>query len=307
MKTIVTHPHIITLQKEFEVLAERLIQVLEEIHSIQTIINPPIIEQYDKLFRTLEFRLQQKTLDAAELQRREEIFRLKLERGEVITAKTVEIVHRIVSREFIKIRQRLEDTFLRSKQEREKITLQNKKKSQPTAESTQQYRELVKFLHPDSTHSHNHVLTHTQKEQYWHSTQEAYRNQNAKKLRDIFEIVILLAQKQTAFQHEKTTAEMITMEIHKIQQRLHSEERLLNTLKISEPYILKEKIENTGWIQAEEQMFQSKIGEKEIQIQRSTAYLQTIYHGLQLDIHNVLTNDTTFQNDFLEHTYFGNR
>lgn len=307
MQTITTHPQVDVLREEFKTLAERLVWVLEEIQNISTVINPPILEQYDKLFRAWEFRLQQKTLEAAELQRREEIFRLKQERGEIVTAQTIEVVHRIVAREFAKIRQRLEDTFLRSKQEREEAAMQKKKKGQPAPELTQQYREVVKFLHPDTRHLHRHYLTDAQKEHYWHATQEAYQNLNYKQLHEIFETVVLLSHNQHIIADNTTTQNNIEAEIRAIQHRLQVEERKLQTLQNNEPYILRNQISDNIWIQEEQQRFEREIHEKDVIIQRSKTYLQTIYGDSGTTINPHDSEATAFQDDFLEHTYFGNR
>lgn len=308
MQMITTHPQITALRHEFQTLAERFVQVLEETRTIRTAINPSILEQYDTLFGQWEFRLQQKTLEAAELQRREEIFRLKHERGETITAKTIEVVNLLVTREFIKIRQRLENTFLRSKKEREEFALKKKKNRQPAPELTAQYREIVKFLHPDTKNSYNHCLSDSQKEQYWHFTQQAYHNQNYKHLQDIFEMVVLLSHNNNIISDENSTSEKIEAEIGALRRRLASEKHYLKTLQNTEPYILRDVISNKTWIREEEQRFERDITEKESQILRSTAYLQTIYDGLDITIVNPIhIDDTVFQDDFLENTYFGNR
>jgi hypothetical protein len=119
------HPVVAELRKRRTHLVERLGERMREVHRIKETVLPPLFAEYDKHFRTLEIELQQVTLAASELGRREELFRLKLERGEVLSAKMIEVVNTIVDREFARVRKRFYEAFEQTPEEREQETTRN--------------------------------------------------------------------------------------------------------------------------------------------------------------------------------------
>jgi hypothetical protein len=168
------HPVLQELRARRKELAQRLAALLEEARVIMEVVNPPILDTYDTLFRAAQIQLQKLTVEAAEVRRREELFRLKLERGEKLTPETIKLVHGIVDREFARIRRTVaealddaakgkeqQQAYKRTKSNRKQYggsrtdsQIDNAENTERTQELVRIYRAVVKKLHPD-THTYN--------------------------------------------------------------------------------------------------------------------------------------------------------
>jgi hypothetical protein len=147
--SIAAHPRIVELRARRAACATRLAEILTEMQHIKNQVLPRLLDDYDTHFRTLEITLQKATLHAAELGRREELFRLKLERGEQLTERMIEVVNTIVDREFARVKKRIRETFDMTAQEREREATDRAERHN-TGDFAKLYRAIVKKLHPDA-------------------------------------------------------------------------------------------------------------------------------------------------------------
>jgi hypothetical protein len=317
---IATHPRIAELRARRKQLAERLLDVVEEARHIKEHINPALVHAYDANFRTLEITLQQKTLQAAEIGRREELFRLKIERGEKLNDKLIAFVHGVVDREFARVHKRLREAFDMDSKERERAARKRMKLAEDEGEVARMYRSIVKKLHPDlqtpqtaQAPSSQSPSNQASSSQYWQTVQDAYKNGNVQQLRTMYEIVCM-ADEQGDFTELASAEEYLRAEITRLARRVHSEETKLKNLQTSEPYTLKDNIDSEAWRAQETKRLEHDIAERERDIERSAAFLASVNAGdWEQGVDGRSNADKRaeraelFNDDFMENTYFGSR
>ncbi len=315
--TLFTHPLIAELRQRRKQLSEQLLVVTEEARHIRDTINPSILDMYDKHFRAAEIALQRKTLEAAEVGRREELFRIKLERGEKLTERMIEVVNTMVDREFARIHKRLREVFDMKKNEQEKSAHKRIKQAEEEGEVARMYREVVKKLHPDVASASDSSSSTVQDlgsrnqapnadfEKFWQNAQEAYKTKNDRQMRSIYEIVCLTEEKDD-FTDILSAEEYLRGEISRLARRVHSEETKLKNMKTSEPYTLRDNIKNGQWREQETNRLAENLTQKERDIARSKAFLESISAG-QWSQQEKSTKAQFFNDDFMENTYFSAR
>jgi len=311
----VTHPLLVELRERRKQFSMRLLEVVEEARHIKEHVNPTVLALYEQHFRHLEIALQRKTLASAELTRREELFRLKLERGEKLSAKMIEVVNTMVDREFARVHKRLREAFDMDGHEREREAKRRVKNAESEGEVVRMYREVVKRLHPDVSQQTAAPQQAPQAQQhgsdfdkFWHNAQEAYKTRNASQLKTIYELVCLTEERQDF--HDMESAEVyLRNEISRLARRLKSEEDKLRNVKTSEPYTLKDCIQEQQWRDEETKRFEQELAAKERDIERAKTFLQSINAGSWHDAPASKDHEDgrLFNDDFLENTYFSNR
>lgn len=328
MSAILAHPLLAELRARRKQLSERLLDIVEQARHIKEDINPPIIAEYDRLFRALEITLQRKALEAAEIGRREELFRLKLERGEKLTETMIERVHGIVDREFARVNKRLREAFDMDAHERERSARKRAQKAESEGEVARMYRSIVKKLHPD-LHTTEAIQQTTQPtvpnnitssnttpsneataefDRHWQAAQDAYKQRNTQQLRSIYELVCLTEEQQN-FTDVPSAEEYLRAEIARLARRVHSEETKLKNLTSAEPYTLKDLIHTAVWQAEERTRLETDIAAKERDIARSQAFLASIYANdwRATPASQEHQRSELFNDDFMENTYFHNR
>jgi hypothetical protein len=321
------HPLVAELRERRTALVERLGEIVREVHHVKETVLPPLFAEYDKHFRALEIELQQATLTASELVRREELFRLKLERGEVLSAKMIEVVNTIVDREFARVRKRFREAFEQTGEEREKEattrnTAQNMAESE--TELVKLYRAIVKKLHPDANTPLTNADVSPEKrvntplqatvspvDQFWHSAQEAYKRKNLRDLQAVYDLVCLKEEREN-FTSGASAEEHLRLEISRLEGRLRVEERKLRDLTTSEPYTLREFLKSPTWRESECKKLSVQITEKQRESERSRVFLASIHAEAGFEWHDHAKTASeqeaeTFKNDFMENTYFNFR
>lgn len=297
MSSIFTHPEVVQLRQKHAELTERLAAVLEEIRVLTHEINPHIMRKYDELFRTEVAEIQKKTLEASEFSRRVELFTIKLERGEPLTTKVINLVNTIVEKEFAKTRQRIRDTFNKTADQREQEKRQ-RHQALTAEELPKMYRSIVKKLHPDSAEAHHPLY-----EKYWQQVQDAYEQKDLARLQSYFSVIV----GASIHSSEDTLApERLREDIQKLTARVAYEEKKLAEMRTSEPFSLREKIEDEAWINDSRQKLSYEIALLEKKINHDKSWLQE-YVGLHwregiAEPEKTITS--TVDEDFMEASYF---
>lgn len=291
---------------------------MQEIRRVQDEALPAIMQECDKHFRTLEIELQKASLNAAELTRREELFRTKLERGEKLTPQMIAVVNAIVEKEFARMRRRFQEAFGMTNEERETAAkARNHAASVNEQEITKMYRAIVKKLHPDKQTAHTHTPQTSFREasrlfeQFWHTTQNAYEHKNQRDLQTIYDLVCAGSESEFSeanvdgtFQHQ----EYLKAEIIRLEARLRVEERKLRDITTSEPYTLQDLLKSPTWCASEQQRLRNDIHEKQREAERSRAFLASLHADMPLPAPSPeKQHEQAFHNDFMENTYFSSR
>lgn len=307
MNAILSHPHITELRERRKNVLRRLTEVVAEFQHLKDHILPDLVNEYDRHFRTLEIALQKKTLETAELTRREELFYIKLSRGEKLTPKMIEVVNAIVDREFERVKKRLRETLDMTNEEREREASKRMEKHNDS-EFASLYRSIVKKLHPDTAEG-------TPFEQYWQPAQNAYHTRNMRELQAIHDVVCLAEEEDnfasTLFANVSSAEEYLEEEIARLESRLRNEERRLRDIVNNPPYTLRELMKSPTWVEHECHDIETKIAAKDRDGKRAQAFLASINADStawdNADKPQEIKAQEEFANDFMHNTYFNNR
>lgn len=303
-------------------LRTELQELLEEWFHLQNVVRPKITAAYDALFHELEVEIQRKTLEAAEIGRRAELFELKHRRGERITPDVARLINLMVDKEFKKMRQRVYEAFDMTAEERNTAAARAAEQ-QADSDFPKMYRTLVKKLHPD-------VSNESEKfGKYWDSVQTAFETKNAAHMRALF---IALAgdetDTQTTYPDALTEQTVLEHQEQDLRQKVERERRKVQQLRSEEPFTLEVNLDNPLWVTAHRENLQHQIANKERDISRSREVLEKFTgRGTQSAASPDLrhkppspqedSNGTAqpndekkqedIQSDFFESTYFGKR
>jgi hypothetical protein len=307
MDAILSHPHITELRERRKDVLRRLTGVVGELQHLKDHILPDLVSEYDRNFRTLEIALQKKTLETAELTRREELFYIKLSRGEKLTPKMIEVVNTMVDREFERVKKRLRETLDMTKEERE-VAANKRMEAHNDSEFVSLYRSIVKKLHPDTASG-------TPFEQYWLPAQNAYQTRNMRELQAIHDVVCLAEEEDafasTSFANVSSAEEYLEGEIARLESRLRNEERRLRDIVNNPPYTLRELMKSPTWVENECHNIETKIAAKDRDGKRAQAFLASIHADSaawdNAEKSQEIKAQEEFANDFMQNTYFNNR
>ena len=284
-------------------IKEEINSIHEQYFYLNQQLKPLLLKDYDDNFRLLEIEIQRKALESSELQRRAELLMMKHQRGEKLTPEIIALVHKIVDKEYLSLKSRLNDAFDRiQKKQAYSSSLQEPQNSQ---ELMQKYRELAKLLHPDT--NKNHLMV----DKYWHMLQQGFTDRNITSIRALYSLLIDKMKPDTSF-------EMSILDQQKELERLihikSIEEKKLQELKKQIPFIYELGLQDEQWISNHRKSLELQIHKYHEDIQKAQQLIK-IATGIAYkysDIPEKLDefedkNSTDFQDDFLENTYFSGR
>lgn len=284
-------------------IKEEINSIHEQYFYLNQQVKPLLLKDYDDNFRLLEIEIQRKALESSELQRRAELLMMKHQRGEKLTPEIIALVHKIVDKEYLSLKSRLNDAFDRiQKKQAYSSSLQEPQNSQ---ELMQKYRELAKLLHPDT--NKNHLMV----DKYWHMLQQGFTDRNITSIRALYSLLIDKMKPDTSF-------EMSILDQQKELDRLihikSIEEKKLQELKKQIPFIYELGLQDEQWISNHRKSLELQIHKYHEDIQKAQQLIK-IATGIAYkysDIPEKLDefedkNSTDFQDDFLENTYFSGR
>lgn len=301
--SLLSHPVIQRLRQERLELSTYLGSLLEEWRVIREEVNPKLLAVYDHHFRSLEIELQHKTVEEKRLARQEELFRMKLERGEQLTQHNIRLIFALVEKEFQRLQWQVEELL-----DIDNGTSKTSNSSAYTAQDIAQlYRSIVKKLHPDATSG----TSDAQYDKFWSGAQEAYKTRNAERLRSIYEMVCASEELQVEpFDTFDLVEDALYREIERLEGRIASEEKKLQNLKNSDPYCLRESLYNEQWLAEHRAMLEGDLRTIEHNIAQHTAFLHSILGDnwqQSAELPNTAKERQSFQEEFASATYFNKR
>ena len=296
------HPERLQLEAQRLQLHADLAAALDEWYELQHKVIPELRAEYERRFRNLEVGLQSEALRCADLARREELFRTKLERGEKISEHTARLVHEMVEREFAKLRERLQNLAEKDRRKRERRRRRLAK--QELQELPGIYREIVKKLHPDAADNSADFS------KYWQRAQQAYQTRNLARLKSIYDIVCGGRRDNN---DAPADLDLLREEVAALRRRVDYEQRKNAGLKTEEPLIWREDLYRDEWIDEHKKALQAEIDAKKSEGDRRHQFLQSIL-GDDWEARWRAYCKTpearerrAFDEDFMEHSYFGGR
>lgn len=297
--SILAHPRIEALRTYRRELCVTLSELLEEWRHVRDEVNPKLLARYDELFRSLEIEIQRRTMEEKMLGRREELFRMKLERGEKLNDHTIRLIHSLVDKEFQRIRRQINEAFAQE----HKPSPTPAERAASAEDLPKLYRAIVKKLHPDTAEAEGNA--HFSK--FWNNAQEAYQNKNVERLRSIYEMVCITG--EDVFDDVVTAEGTLRREVERLEHRIAAEERKLRELYESEPYTLRDVIDDPRWVQAQQHELEQELAAINREIERHTAFLSSILGGdwqKHLDTPEY-KQAQSFQEEFVSSSYFNQR
>lgn len=284
-------------------IKEEINSIHEQYFYLNQQVKPLLLKDYDDNFRLLEIEIQRKALESSELQRRAELLMMKHQRGEKLTPEIIALVHKIVDKEYLSIKSRLNDAFDRIQKKQAYVSsLQEPQNSQ---ELMQKYRELAKLLHPDT--NKNQLLV----DKYWHMLQQGFTDRNITSIRALYSLLIDKMKPDTSF-------EMSILDQQKELERLlhikSIEEKKLQELKKQIPFIYELGLQDDQWISNHRKSLELQIHKYQEDIQKAQQLIK-IATGIAYkysDIPEKLDEfedkkSIDYQDDFMENTYFSGR
>jgi hypothetical protein len=284
-------------------IKEEINSIHEQYFYLNQQVKPLLLKNYDDNFRLLEIEIQRKALESSELQRRAELLMMKHQRGEKLTPEIIALVHKIVDKEYLSIKSRLNDAFDRIQKKQAYVsTLQEPQNSQ---ELMQKYRELAKLLHPDT--NKNQLLV----DKYWHMLQQGFTDRNITSIRALYSLLIDKMKPDISF-------EMSILDQQKELERLlhikSIEEKKLQELKKQIPFIYELGLQDDQWISNHRKSLELQIHKYQEDIQKAQQLIK-IATGIAYkysDIPEKLDEfedkkSIDYQDDFMDNTYFSGR
>lgn len=281
MSSIILHPDVIRAKERIAELRRRLARLLDEHVMLNAELLPKLRDRYAVLFGDLERQLQERTLEMSQRKRMVELFALKLDRGQKLDAKMVELVMKAVGNEFAEIRQRVrravgqEDPAPRSSgPSRSRGAAGGSAPAdgegtprQRMEEARRLYRSLAKKLHPDVRPEADELSG-----VYWDLVQKGYLRGDLQLLRTL-ENVVESAGGAGAAGRASATPEA---EETRLTGAVAQEERRLAALKAGEPFTLKEQLEDEQWVAGRRAGMEKELAAVEEEIDKCNRFLDPI-------------------------------
>ncbi len=313
MSHLIVHPHTIALRKQVHSLHTTLGNLVRKRIHLTFEELPAIRYRYATLFGSLEREIEQRTLEMSERKRLVELFALKLDRGQTLDRKTIELTMKVVYKEFENIRSRvMRETAKAAKKAEGKgfmgsdITVnQEPVTALRRKELRECYRTLAKRLHPD-TRKVDNALTET----WWELVQRSYQRHDIHSLRTLLNIVETtgtMGTSGTASTANSAEPSAITLEKEKrnLEQAIATEQERLRTLQTEEPYSIRQQLDDETWVAQQKQELQKEIEAVKTETAKCDEFLKPILAGKAEDI----TPETvqTIWSNFIEDAYLSGR
>ena len=277
--------------------------ILDEWYTLQNIVRPRLLAEYDNHFREIEIEIQQKTLESSEIGRRVELLTLKKERGEKLTPEIISLVNTFVDKEFAKFHKRIREAYSMSAEQREQAAIKENH-TDTNGELPKLYRAIVKILHPD-------VSTETDEfSKFWHSAQQAFENKNLQKMRSLYSLICSESEQTDTRKYPDSLSETsrLEAEIKELEIHLEREERKLSRMKSEEPFILESSLKNGKWLTEHRQKLEYELHKKNAEINQFKALMKQLTGGKweQASTPKMIEQENLDQ-EFMNSTYFSGR
>ncbi len=292
---------VVLLKNELaSLLAERMRLTFEEL--------PALRYRYTELFGAIEREVEQKTLEMSERKRLVELFALKLDRGQKLDRKMVELTMKAVLNEFRKIRGQV-DRMSRNEERRAEGNgfripgiSDTQTTDDPAARTAHRrrelrdlYRKLAKRLHPDRCREPDE-LTRI----YWEMTRTGYERGDLDLLRMLCNVVetgigsIIDGRAMSPAEEAVRLIELIDREKKRLQE-----------MRKSEPYNIREKFDDGEWIARKKRNLEEQLAGIEREIEKCDRFLAPIMGDGEEEIDPQSVRKTW--NSFVEDVYLSGR
>lgn len=300
METPIRHPDVERVREHCAELRLTLRELVETSHRMTTVDRPRLTSLYDAAFGDIEGERQALAIRAAELARRVELLSVKVARGETLTPETIDLVNKVVDKEFARFRQRLREAFEMTDEQRE-AAAREKVRTAEDDDLVNMYRTLAKNLHPDA------VGDSEEKRAAWHTVQEAYQNRDTNRLRTL--LTVLGADEIDEASTSLWDLERWHQEERHLEAKVRMEKRKLDRLKAEEPFCIAAELEDQRWIKRHRQELETELAQRTKEIAEHMEHYGELTNGRVPPGTSVTDSkeEQDFQQDFMTNTYFSGR
>lgn len=305
---IILHPLSAELRERVAALRAELALLLEKRMRITFEELPAIRYRYTELFGDLEREIERRTLEMSERKRLVELFALKLDRGQKLDAKMIELTMKAVYKEFERIRMRVVREAGKESRRTEGSgwwipdTTTSDGASQPRRKKEELrslYRRLAKRLHPDTGNASNPLAA-----AWWELVQRSYERGDLNGLQTMANIVETSGGRENRTPRDESP-QRLEEEITRLEREQDLEMERLRGLKEAEPYSLKGRLRDEGWIDEKRAALSAELKSLDEEVAKCDRFLAPILAGRGEEV-----RPETVQNmwsNFLEDVYLSGR
>jgi hypothetical protein len=252
------------------------------------------------LFGELERKIQERTLEMSERRRMVELFSLKLDRGQKLDRKMVDLVLKAVHSEFSRIRARLHRpvdarTGGQGRNGRHGGGAEGFETPRERAEQTRRlYRRLAKRLHPDMQRQSDELSL-----KYWDLVQKGYTRGDLEMLRTMANLV------ETMGEVRGGALDQLVAEERRMAVAVRTERERIRTMRSQEPFVFESRMESETWIDSRRRDLERELAQIDEEIAKCDRFLTPVLAA----VHKVDSPEVvqTIWSGFVESMYFNNR
>ncbi|MCX7908091.1 MAG: hypothetical protein N2560_01035 [Ignavibacteria bacterium] len=270
---IVINKRIRALQQEIDEQKKLLLELVEKWYYLRYILKPKLQFEYEKIFGDLESELEEKALICSKMERKIELFFVKVNRGMRITLDVWNFIEKSV-----------EGVSEKRMDNKNGVSNDNHKSFHTNTtmegndnllqELSRMYRALVKQLHPDVSGETEFFR------KFWVPIQDAYKEKNFSKIRIFYKI---LSNDFDNFEFEEDKIKKLEEELKELRLMIGIEKRLIERMLQQEPFIFEKNFSNPIWIEEHRNRLKEKIKLLDKQIDFNKRLLQKIQENLEVE------------------------
>lgn len=269
---------LVDMKTQIEQLKSKLLDILDLWYYYHNDVYQEIMFKYDNIFGDLEDEIDSKSIAAAELEKKVELLKIKIRKGEEISENTMKFVNLIISRQSNRAEQH---SYAPSPQ---RVSYESDYNSPNTSiteklknlrcevndnyEIPQLYRNLVKKLHPDVSGETKDF------ERFWDNVQQAYKSRDIDRLRLLNLSLCELDDYQPVDNNNAEIA--LKTIIFDLEQNIKKQENKIKNLKNQEPFVFEDRLNDKFWIAKRKNLLRERIFQIDRRIQHHNKLLSSL-------------------------------
>lgn len=248
--------------EQFNSLRNELLSVLEDWYYLLHVKKQEIDFQYENIFGNIEDEIEEKSKNAAKLQRKVELICSTMKTGERISKTILENINDTINYE-------LKNGGIQSFYTNSPVIYieENQSRTKNTddkADFAKVYRNIVKTLHPDI------VGENEKNKKYWILVQSAYREKDAQKL-NLFRKTLCPDYVVECINNDKIYKELIDLKNNIIREKQNLED-----IKLQEPFNFENKLDDRNWLWGRKQLLLGRLNNLDRKIQYNRKIIQRL-------------------------------
>lgn len=270
-KELVLHRRIKLLQEEIEEGRKELLELIEKWYYLRYVVQPKLEFEYEKVFGELEDELEEKASLCNKMERKIELFFVKINRGVRVNRNLWNFIEKSVD----SVKQSSENNLEvnpNNNNYQYNFKGEDNQQNSLNSELTRMYRFLVKQLHPDVSGETEFF------KKFWVPIQDAYKERNFSKIRVFYKI---LNKDIGNFDFEEDKVKKLEEELKELRLMIGIEKRVIERMLQQEPFIYEKNLKNPHWIEEHRKKLKEKISFLDKQIEFNKRLLDKIQDSLE--------------------------